>query len=87
MRNFNNIELMVYKFNKFGGNIDELMNLDAIDFMALIYQLDTGRFECNGFSNISFLRYIMSSSDSSNWALDIVNNLVYCKSDFLDYLL
>jgi len=85
-RRFNAINEMIEKYEISAFKHDPtLKELDHVDFIAFIYSLDTGRFDISGFNNKSFLRYIMTSgkSDSTNWAMDIANNLQYSKNDFL----
>lgn len=52
-------------------NDKKLKSLDDMDFMALIWQLETGQFELTPFSNKGFLRYFLTGTELP---LNIVNN-------------
>jgi len=89
MKEFKDINKIIKAYKEAIHRDDVKLNsLCLIDFMALIYALDTGQYELTGFSNKGFLRYSMTSGvyDSTNWALDIINNLPYSKDDFIKLL-
>ena len=89
MKEFKDINKMIKAYKETIHRDDVKLNsLCPIDFMALIYALDTGQYELTGFSNKGFLRYFMTAGfdETTNWALDIMNNLPYSKDNFIKLL-
>lgn len=89
VKSFNDINKMVVAYKNSPSKDDaKLKSLTYIGFMALIYNLDTGRFGIEGFGESSFLRYFVTSggTNEENWAMDIINNLQYGKGAFINLL-
>ena len=85
-REFRNLPRMVTEYLSNSRRNDLKINkLDRIDFMAFIYNLDTGRYGSSGFSNKGFLRNIgINTTKSENWVIDIINRIYYGGFEFIE---
>lgn len=82
-----NLKLMVIKYliNDYYRDDKKLNKLDKAEFKGLIFNLDTGHFDVNGYSIKPFITYL-AVEDSEGKEVDIANNLPYTLKDFKDEL-
>ena len=88
-REFRSLEKMVKEYlSQSRRNDVKIRKLDKIDFMAFIYNLDTGRYGSSGFSNKGFLRNIgINTTKTENWVIDIINRIYYGSNEFINEML
>ena len=77
--------MLKYLTHKGYCNQEKLENLDEFGFKSLIYNLKTGNFSVNAYSEEPFKAYFMTGS-SDGFEMDIMNYLPYDLDDFLKEL-